>query len=78
VHTPAPDRVRATLDGRVTAVDGQRVLVRGGDPAEVNALLVAAGVPVTGLAPDRPTLEQVVLAAARGTADRVEAGTAGR
>jgi ABC-2 type transport system ATP-binding protein len=78
VHTPAPDRVRATLDGRVTAVDGQRVLVRGGDPAEVNALLVAAGVPVTGLAPDRPTLEQVVLAVARGTADRVEAGTAGR
>jgi ABC-2 type transport system ATP-binding protein len=73
VHTPAPDRVRATLDGRVAAVDGQRVLVRGADPAEVNALLVAAGVPVTGLALDRPTLEQVVLAAARGTADRVEA-----
>jgi ABC-2 type transport system ATP-binding protein len=39
---------------------------------------VAAGVPVTGLALDRPTLEQVVLAAARGTADRVEPGAARR
>jgi ABC-type multidrug transport system ATPase subunit len=72
VHTPAPDRVRATLDGRVTSVDGERVVVRGSDPAEVNALLVGAGVPVTGLALQRPTLEEVVLAAARATADRVE------
>jgi ABC-2 type transport system ATP-binding protein len=74
VHSPVPDQVRATLDGRVSAIEGQRVLVRGGDPAEVNALLVRAGVPVTGLAADRPTLEQVVLAAAGGTADRVETG----
>ena len=73
VHTPAPDRVRATLDGRVTEIDGERVVVRGPDPSEVNALLVAAGVPVTGLALQRPTLEEVVLAAARATADRVEA-----
>ena len=73
VHTPVPDRVRATLDGRVTAIDGQRVVVRGADPAEVNALLVAAGVPVTGLAAERPTLEQVVLAAAGTSSDRVEA-----
>jgi ABC-type multidrug transport system ATPase subunit len=72
VRTPTPDRVRATLDGRVTAVDGERVVVRGGDPAEVNALLVRAGIPVTGLAADRPTLEEVVLAAAATSADRVE------
>jgi ABC-2 type transport system ATP-binding protein len=73
VHTPAPDRVRATLDGRVTSIDGERVIVRGADPAEVNALLVGAGVPVTGLALERPTLEQVVLAAAGTSSDRVEA-----
>ena len=73
VHTPVPERVRATLDGRVTAVDGQRVVVTGADPAEVNALLVRAGVPVTGLALERPSLEQVVLAAAGTSADRVEA-----
>jgi ABC-2 type transport system ATP-binding protein len=78
VHTPEPDRVRATLDGRVTAIDGTRVLVRGADPAEVNALLVGAGVPVTGLAVDRPTLEQVVLAAAGASPDRVDAGQVAR
>jgi ABC-type multidrug transport system ATPase subunit len=73
VHTPHPDRVRATLDGRVTSIDGDRVIVRGDDPAEVNALLVGAGVPVTGLALERPTLEQVVLAATGASTDRVEA-----
>jgi ABC-type multidrug transport system ATPase subunit len=73
VRTPAPDQVKATLDGRVTEIDGERVVVRGDDPAEVNALLVRAGVPVTGLALQRPTLEEVVLAAARATADRVDA-----
>ena len=73
VHTPVPDQVKATLDGRVTGIDGERVVVRGHDPAEINARLVAAGVPVTGLALQRPTLEEVVLAAARATADRVDA-----
>jgi ABC-type multidrug transport system ATPase subunit len=73
VHTPQPDRVRAALDGRVTSVEGERVLVRGDDPAEVNALLVRAGVPVTGLALHRPSLEEVVLAAAGASSDRVEA-----
>ena len=70
VQTSAPDAVRAALDGRVTAIDGERVVVRGNDPAEVNALLVRAGVPVTGLALQRPTLEEVVLAAAGASGDR--------
>jgi ABC-type multidrug transport system ATPase subunit len=73
VHTPVPDRVRAALDGRVSSIDGERVVVRGADPAEVNALLVGAGIPVTGLALERPTLEEVVLAAAGTSTDRVEA-----
>ncbi len=73
VLTPTPDRVRVVLDGRVTTVDGERVVVRGDDPAEVNARLVAAGVAVTGLALERPTLEQVVLAATGTSTDRVEA-----
>jgi ABC-2 type transport system ATP-binding protein len=72
VHTPTPDRVRAALGGRVGVVEGDRVVVRGTDPAEVNALLVGAGIPVTGLALQRPTLEDVVLAAAGAGADRVE------
>ena len=73
VSTPDAGRVRAVLDGRVLGVDGDRVVVRGDDPAEVNALLVGAGVPVTALALQRPTLEEVVLAAAGTSADRVEA-----
>jgi ABC-type multidrug transport system ATPase subunit len=73
VETPVPEQVRAALDGRVTSIDGQRVLVKGEDPAEVNALLVRAGVPVTGLALHRPSLEEVVLAAAGASTDRVEA-----
>ncbi len=72
VHTPDPQRVRATLDGRVTSIDGERVIVRGGDPAEVNARLVTAGVPVHGLALERPTLEEVVLAATGASTDRVD------
>jgi ABC-2 type transport system ATP-binding protein len=74
VQTPVPERVRAALDGRVSSVDGERVIVKGGDPAEVNALLVRSGIPVTGLALERPTLEEVVLAAAGTSPDRVEAG----
>lgn len=73
VHSPTPERVRALLDGRVTAVDGDRLVVRGADPAEVNALLVGAGIAVSGLSLERPTLEEVVLAAAGSSADRVEA-----
>jgi ABC-type multidrug transport system ATPase subunit len=72
VHTPAAHLVLATLDGRVTSVEGDRVIVRGSDPAEVNALLVGAGIPVTGLALERPTLEEVVLGAAGTSPDRVE------
>jgi ABC-type multidrug transport system ATPase subunit len=72
VETPVPERVRAALDGRVTSVEGNRVIVRGDDPAEVNALLVGAGVPVSGLALERPTLEEVVLAATGASTDRVE------
>jgi ABC-2 type transport system ATP-binding protein len=77
VTTPEPGRARALLDGRVTEADGARLVVRGSDPAEVNARLVAGGVPVTGLELQRPTLEQVVLAAARGSGDRISGPTAG-
>jgi ABC-type multidrug transport system ATPase subunit len=73
VETPDPQRVRAALDGRVLSLATGRAVVRGADPAEVNAALVAAGIPVTALALQRPTLEEVVLAAASTSADRVDA-----
>ena len=70
VHSPEPERVRAVLDGRVLAIDGHRVVVRGDDPVAINARLVSAGVPVAGLALERPTPEEVVLAAAGTGPDR--------
>ena len=73
VISPDPSQVQATMDGRVSSIDGHRVVVRGDDPAEINARLVGAGVPVTGLALERPTLEAVVLAAAGASTDRVDA-----
>ncbi|MCO7219793.1 ABC transporter ATP-binding protein [Klenkia sp. PcliD-1-E] len=73
VRTPDPAHAVRELGDRVLSADGDRLVVRGGEPAEVNAVLVGAGVPVSGLALDRPTLEDVVLAAAAGSGDRVAA-----
>ncbi|WP_157519549.1 ABC transporter ATP-binding protein [Modestobacter sp. Leaf380] len=71
VQTPDPARVRAVLGDRVLSTDADSAVVRGTDPAEVNAALVSAGVPVHGLRLQRPSLEEVVLAAASTSADRV-------
>jgi len=63
VHTPDYERAHVLLDGRVEHREGERLIVRGADPAALNALLVADGVRVRELGPERRTLEQVVLAA---------------
>jgi ABC-2 type transport system ATP-binding protein len=68
--TPEPDTARALLDGRVDGSDGERLVVRDTDPASLNARLVAGGVPVTSLAEERRTLEDVVLEASRPGSDR--------
>ena len=68
--TPEPDAARALLDGRVDGSDGERLVVRDADPASLNARLVAGGVPVTSLAEERRTLEDVVLEASRPGSDR--------
>lgn len=74
VDTPTPERAVALLDGRVEQRDGDTLTVRHPDPGALNAELVAAGVTVTGIVAERRTLEQVVLDATTGSADRV-AGT---
>ncbi|SDO78177.1 ABC-2 type transport system ATP-binding protein [Klenkia soli] len=76
VDTPRAAQAREVLGDRVLSADGDRLVVRGSEPAEVNAVLVGAGVPVHGLTLQRPTLEEVVLAAAAGSGDRVQAGAA--
>ncbi|MGA5298531.1 ABC transporter ATP-binding protein [Nucisporomicrobium flavum] len=73
VATPEPERVVALLDGRVEGRDGTTLTIRHADPAALNADLVAAGIRVTELGPERRSLEQVVLDLTTTSADRVEA-----
>jgi ABC-type multidrug transport system ATPase subunit len=71
VRTPDVGRARSLLDGQVERADAEGLLVRHGDPAELNRLLVEGGVRVEMLAPERRTLEDVVLEATEAGSDRV-------
>ena len=72
VRTPDPAAVVGLLDGQVVERSGDTVVVRGGNPASLNARLVGAGVPVSGLSEERRTLEQVVLELTGSGNDRVD------
>ncbi|MER6800113.1 ABC transporter ATP-binding protein, partial [Amycolatopsis mediterranei] len=61
VGTPDAAAAAAVLDGQLEARDGDRLVIRHGDPAALNALLVEAGVRVTSIHAEQRTLEQVVL-----------------
>ncbi|MGW5748397.1 ABC transporter ATP-binding protein [Amycolatopsis sp. NPDC003861] len=61
VGTPDPAEAAAVLDGQLEARDGDRLVIRHGDPAALNAMLVEAGVRVTSIHAEQRTLEQVVL-----------------
>ena len=61
ISTDDPERAVATLDGLVEHRDGADLVVKASDPAELNARLVGAGVPVRSLAVQRRTLEEIVL-----------------
>jgi len=71
VRTPDVQQVRALLDGHVESFDEGSVLVRVDDPAVLNHRLVTAGVRVSLLAPERHTLEDVILAATHAGSDRI-------
>lgn len=58
--TPDPAAAVALLDGQLEQRDGERLLVRTPDPAALNARLVAGGVRVSELGPERHTLEDVI------------------
>jgi ABC-2 type transport system ATP-binding protein len=73
LRTADPAAAVAELDGRVVDRSGDRLVVRHDDPAALNARLVAAGVRIVELVPERRTLEQVVLERTGHGADRVEA-----
>jgi ABC-type multidrug transport system ATPase subunit len=71
VTTSDPAAAVAALDGRVRRRAGRELFVDGGPAADVNELLVRAGVPVDELRPERPTLEEVILARTEPGSDRV-------
>ena len=73
VRTPDADRAAALLDGRVERRDGDRLLVADADPAEVNARLVAAGLRVSEIGPERRSLEDLMLSVTGSGSDRVDA-----
>jgi ABC-type multidrug transport system ATPase subunit len=72
VDTPSPAAAVALLDGRVEERDGAHLVIRHADPAELNAQLVGAGVPVRGIGLERRSLEQVVLELTSHSSDRVD------
>jgi ABC-2 type transport system ATP-binding protein len=72
VRTPDAGRAVALLDGRVERRVADTLLVRHADPAELNALLVAGGVRVAEIAPERRGLEQIVLEVTGTGSDRVD------
>jgi ABC-type multidrug transport system ATPase subunit len=72
VRTPDADRAAALLDGRVERRDGDRLLVANADPAEVNARLVAAGLRVSEIGPERRSLEDLMLSVTGSGSDRID------
>ena len=72
VRTPDADRALELLDGRVEHRDAERLLVAGADTAALNAQLVAGGVRVTEIVPERRSLEDVVLAVTGTGSDRID------
>ena len=73
LRTADPAAAVAELDGRVVDRSGEHLVVRHDDPAALNARLVAAGIRVAELMPERRTLEQVVLELTGHGADRMDA-----
>ena len=77
MRTPDPAAAVTALDGRVVDRDGGTLVVRHDDPAALNAQLVAAGVRVAELVPERRSLEQVVLELTGSGTDRVDTARGG-
>lgn len=72
VDTPDAAHAVSLLDGQVVSHTGDRIVVRHGDAAALNALLVSAGVRVSSIMPERRTLEQVVLEVTGPGSDRID------
>jgi ABC-type multidrug transport system ATPase subunit len=71
LRTPDADRAAALLDGRIVRRDGDRLVVAEADPAAINADLVAAGLRVPEIGPERRSLEELVLSVTGSGSDRI-------
>ena len=71
LDTPDADQVAALLDGQVEQRDGQQLLVRYADAAALNARLVGAGLRVSSIGPQQPTLEEIVLSVTGTGSDHI-------
>ncbi|HTW01049.1 MAG TPA: ABC transporter ATP-binding protein [Streptosporangiaceae bacterium] len=71
LRTPDADRAAALLDGRIVRRDGDRLVVAAADPAAINAELVAAGLRVPEIGPERRSLEELVLSVTGSGSDRI-------
>ena len=71
IRTPDASGAIAALDGWVELRDGDRLVVRGNDPAALNAMLVGRGIPITELILERHSLEEIVLERTEPGSDRV-------
>jgi ABC-type multidrug transport system ATPase subunit len=80
IDSPDAAAIVGQLDGQVVSREGSRLVVRHADPAELNATLVAKGMRINEISPERRTLEQVVLDVTSDSSDRISAsaGQAGR
>jgi len=78
VRTPDADRAAALLDGRVERRDGDRLVVVEADPTVVNARLVTAGLRVSEIAPERRSLEELMLSVTGSGSDRIDPAGQGR
>jgi ABC-type multidrug transport system ATPase subunit len=74
VRSPDVDRAAAVLDGSVERIEGDTLFAVAPDPAAINLRLVAAGVRVSEFAPERRSLEDLVLAVTGSGSDRVDRG----
>jgi ABC-type multidrug transport system ATPase subunit len=72
VRTPDPAGAVAALDGRVEHRDGELIIARGGDPAQINAFLVQRGIPVSELTTERHSLEEIIFQRTGPSSDRID------
>jgi ABC-2 type transport system ATP-binding protein len=71
VRTPDAGHAAALLDGHIAHRDGDLLVIEEPDAADLNARLVAAGIRVTEISPERRSLEETVLAVTSSGSDRI-------